>query len=108
MSEAIEAAFWSAVRVTLVGSIIGQRQVSQVQVVDAPDGSVGGVALAFALTEEDQFEAVAVTVPGMDVARVILPPLRAEVGMLEVVARELVAVTGQSLPVLRCRSEKEQ
>ena len=107
MSEAIEAAFWSAVRVTLVGSIIGQRQVRQVQVVDAPDGSVGGVALAFALTEEDQFEAVAVTVPGMDVARVI-PPLRAEVGMLEVVARELVAVTEQSLPVLRCRSEKEQ
>jgi hypothetical protein len=50
MSEAIEAAFWSAVRVTLVGSIIGQRQVRQVQVVDAPDGSVGGVALAFALT----------------------------------------------------------
>ena len=43
---------------------IGQREVRQVQIVDAPHGRVGGVALVFALAEEDQFEAVAVTVRG--------------------------------------------
>ena len=86
---------------------IGQRQVRQIQIVDAPDGRVGGVALVLALAEEDQFEAVAVTVPGVDVARVI-PPLGAEIGVLEVVARKLVAVAGQRLPVLRRRGEEQQ
>src|SRR5664280_2325661 len=86
---------------------IGQRQVRQIQVVDAPDGRVGGVSHALALAEEDQLEAVAVTVPRVHVAGVI-PPFAAEIGVLEVVARKLVAVAGQRLPVLGRRGEKEQ
>ena len=86
---------------------IGQRQVRQVQIVDAPHGRVGGVALVLALAEEDQFEAVAVTVTGVDVARVI-PPLGAEIGVLEVVARKLVAVAGQRLTVRGRRGEQQQ
>ena len=52
-----------------------------------------------ALPEEHQFEAVAMAVGRVHVARVI-PPLGAEIGMLEMVARELVAVAGKRLPVL--------
>ena len=37
----------------------------QVEIVDAPRGRVGGVAFVLALAEEDQFEAVAVTVTGV-------------------------------------------
>src|ERR1017187_4696644 len=86
---------------------IGQREVSQIQVVDAPDGGVGGVSLGIALAEEDQFEAVTVPVPGVDIARVI-QPFGAEIGVFEVVARKLVHVAGERLPVLRRSGQEEE
>ena len=72
----------------------------QVQIVDAPGGRVGGVAPMLALAEEDQLEAVAVTVAGVDVAGVI-PPFSAEVLVFEVIPGKLVLIAGNSFAPVR-------
>ena len=51
------------------------------------DSSANGVS------EESQLEAESAALPGVQIASVV-PPLRLEVGMAEVVARELVVVAG--------------
>ena len=58
----------------------------------------------FALAKEDEFEAIAVAAGGVDVAGVI-PPLGPIVGVVEVIARELVVVTGDDFAELRVRGQ---
>ena len=61
---------------------------------------------ALALAEEDELEAVAVAVGGVNVAGVI-PPLGAEAGMIEVVARKLVAVAREGLEARQSQEEAQ-
>ncbi len=72
----------------------------EVEVVDSPGGGVGGIVLVLTLAEEDEFEAVAMAVGGMEIAGVI-PPFGAEIRVLEMIARELVMVAGERLAVGR-------
>src|SRR5437016_3421232 len=72
---------------------IGERQVRQVRVVDAPRGTVlDRLAAALALPEEHQLESEALSIGGAQVPGVI-PPLGAKVRMLEVIAWKCVMVT---------------
>lgn len=84
---------------------IGQRQVRQVQIVHAPCGGIVRGAAALPLPEEDQLESVAMSVARAEVPSVI-PPLGAKVGVVELVARELIVVAGEGGTPGR-RGEKE-
>src|ERR1700682_2321852 len=72
----------------------------QVEIVHAPGRRVVTGVAALALPEKDQFKTVAMPVIGAEVTGVI-PPLGAELRMIEVIAGEVVVITGESLTVVR-------
>src|SRR5581483_5032168 len=75
---------------------IGQCDVGEIHIVGAPRGPIVRGSAPFALTEENQLETEAFALRRAYVAGVV-PPLGAEVGMFEMIARELVAIAGQSI-----------
>lgn len=62
-----------------------------------------------ALTEEDQFETVAMAARFVEIARVV-PPFGAEFGVAEVAARELVPIARHGLPKIDegCEEHEEK
>jgi len=86
---------------------IGEREVRQVEIVHPPNRRIGFVP-ALSLAGEDEFEAVALPVSSVHVARVV-PPFGTEIGMFEVIARKVEMVSGQRLPIDgRHREEEDQ
>src|SRR5579864_8379000 len=77
---------------------ICDRQVGHVQIVDAPRGAVLGFSPPLALAEKHQLESEP---PAAAVAQVagVIPPLRAEIRMLEMVARKRIAIARRRLAV---------
>jgi len=89
---------------------IGQCEVREVHIVDAPNRSVGGclrrLLRGLALAEKHQLEAIPMAGRGAEVAGVI-PPLRAILRVVEVIARELVAVSGKRDAVIGGGASRE-
>src|SRR5581483_5294139 len=91
------------------GVEIGHRQMREVDIVDAPRRLIfrGFTSLLGSLAEEHQLEAVAMTIPSADVSGVI-PPLGAELRVVEVIARKLVVITREGDPIVQQDGDQEQ
>src|ERR1044072_8740033 len=85
---------------------IRERQVRQVHIVSAPGRAVVGWPAARALAEENQLEAEPIALNGPHVAGVV-PPLGLEIGMFEMIARKLVAITGQRFTIGGVRGRQQ-
>src|SRR6266852_617514 len=78
---------------------IAQREMREVEILHIPDANLPGIA-ADGLAEEGQFESEAVALGRFQISGVV-PPLGLKVRMIEIIAREFVAISGQSGAVLR-------
>src|SRR5439155_2630029 len=70
------------------------RRVRQIEIVDAPGRRIVRESAPLALPEEYQLEPIAFSGGVAQVAGVV-PPFRAKGGMLEVIARKGIAITGR-------------
>src|SRR5579872_1280130 len=84
---------------------IRQRQVRQIQIAYTPRGPVRRRPLPLALPEKNQLESKSLARRIAQVARVI-PPLRAELRMLEMILRKRVAVPRRGLPIRLARQQR--
>src|SRR5580704_11235603 len=78
---------------------IAKREMREIEVAHVPGIRLRCVAI-YALSKKGQFKTKVTTVGGSDVAGVI-PPFGLIIGMIEMVARKFVAVSGQCDSVLR-------
>src|SRR5579872_1563381 len=88
----------AAITVKLMAINIGNGEVSQVKVVDAPCRAIGDRPFPLPLAEKYQLETKALSRRVVKVSGVI-PPLGAEIRMVEVIAWKRIAITGGSLAV---------
>jgi hypothetical protein len=75
---------------------IAESQMGQVEILNVPRGRLRTITI-HRLAKTTQFEAEEMAVSRREIARVI-PPLRLKIGMVEMVARELVMIAGQGDP----------
>jgi hypothetical protein len=78
----------------------------KIDILYIPGSSFGGIA-ADGLTEEGQFESEAVALACPQISRVV-PPLGLKVRMIEMIAREFVAVSRQGSSVWHCKRLQEK
>src|SRR3954447_215859 len=79
----------------------------EIEVLNGPCGFVAGGLTALSFPEEDQLESEPVSARGGHVTGVI-PPFRAKVLVLEMVARKPIRITGQRLAVLEATAEQRE
>src|SRR6516165_1321006 len=77
---------------------VGERHMGEIEIVHTPNRRIVILLLALAPPEERQLEAVPASLCTAQVAGVI-PPFGAEVRVIEVIAGELVAITGEDLVI---------